>query len=129
MKLLFFFCCLGICTWFTIVEELELQFSVDPNKPIFAKKKKKSVILFVSFFKIYYYYIFSLQYCIGFAIHQHASATDVHVFPILNPTSHLPPHTIPLIQQPGDFLLSVASHKLSWLPKAARDFIGLNIYI
>ena len=40
-------------------------------------------VLFLNFF--------TLQYCIGFAIHQHASATGVH-----EPPSHLHPHTIPL---------------------------------
>ena len=33
----------------------------------------------------FFFFFFTLQYCVGFAIHQHASATGVRVFPSLNP--------------------------------------------
>ena len=68
------------------------------------------LLFFFSFFLLY----FTLQYCNGFAIHQHESAMGVHVFPILNPL-HLPPRTISLghPSAPAPSILYPASN-LDW---------------
>ena len=86
-------------------------------------------LLFIYFLKykcIYFNWrLITLQYCIGFAIHWHESATGVHVFPILNPYSQLPPHTIPLghTSAPAPSILYPASN-LDW-----RFFSHMIIYV
>ena len=78
-----------------------------------------SFFLFKKFFKYKFIYfnwrLITLQYCIGFAIHWHESATVVHVFPILKPRSHLPPHTISQVHPrvPAPSILYHASN-LDW---------------
>ena len=58
---------------------------------------------------VFIYLFFTLQYCIGFAIHQHESTTGVHKFPLMNP------HTIPLgyPSAPAPSILYPASN-LDW---------------
>ena len=64
--------------------------------------KDHKVLCFFFYTYIYFiiylciYIFFTLQYCIGFSIHQHASTMCVTRVPHPQPPSHLPPHTIPL---------------------------------
>ena len=78
----------------------------------------KHILLFFIYFLWFDLFIllyFTLQYCIGFAIHQHESAKGVHEFPILEPPSLLPPHIISLghPSAPAPSILYPASN-LDW---------------
>ena len=72
-----------------------------------------------------FFFYFTLQYCIGFAIHQHESTTGVHVFPILNP----PPTCLP-IHLSGSSQCTSPKHPVSCIkPRLAIRFLYDIIHV
>ena len=76
-------------------------------------------------FCVQIFYFLTLQYCIGFAIYQHESATGIHVFPMLSPLPSASPY-----HPSGSSQCTSPKHPVSCIkPGLATSFIYDIIHI